>query len=188
MRQRNTFRLAMRLEVTAAAMVLCASSIAGQELPVMPSTLSVGLLARLDESTSKLVQLAYAIPAERYDWRPTPEVRSVREVLIHVAMGNYYTAEDAGTEPPDDLPRDADRDVTGKDAVIAFVERANGHLRGSLQRLTDDDLRRSTTMFDQPTIFGNVYVFGIGHVQEHLGQLIAYARTIGVVPPWAGAP
>jgi uncharacterized damage-inducible protein DinB len=102
-------------------------------------------------------------------------------------MGNYYTAEDAGVPRPADLPRDAERVVTGKDTVIAFVERSKQHLRTALQRLTDDELRRPTTMFGQQTIYGNVYVFGIGHVHEHLGQLIAYARAAGVAPPWAAA-
>src|SRR5688572_23755890 len=153
----------------------------------MPPTLAAGLLARFDESTTKLLQLARAIPADKYDWSPTAGVRSVRHVLVHTAMGNYYTAEDAGVPRPTDLPRDPERVIAGKDTVIAFVERSKQHLRAALERLNDADLQRPTTMFGQKTTYGNVYLFGIGHVHEHLGQLIAYARSAGIVPPWSAA-
>jgi uncharacterized damage-inducible protein DinB len=161
--------------------------LAAQNDPVMPPTLAAGLLARFNESSAKLMELAQAIPAEKYEWRPSAGIRSVRQVLVHVAMGNYYTTEDAGVARPTDLPPDPETAVMNKEAVIRFLERANDHMRSALQRLTDEDLRRSTTMFRQQTTYGNVYVFGIGHVHEHLGQLIAYARTAGVVPPWSGA-
>jgi uncharacterized damage-inducible protein DinB len=156
-----------------------------QNQPKMAADLAAGLLARFNESAAKLEQLAEAIPAEKYSWRPSPGIRSVSEVLVHVAMGNYYTTEDAGVPRPNDLPRNAERVITEKSEVITFLKRANAHLRSALLALSVDDLSRSTTMFEQKTTYGNVYLFGIGHVHEHQGQLVAYARMIGVTPPWS---
>lgn len=58
-------------------------------------------------------------------------------------------------------------------------------MRSALDRLTPADLEHPATMFGQSTSYQNVYLFGISHVHEHLGQLIAYARVNGVAPPWA---
>lgn len=156
-----------------------------QDLPVMPPDLAPGLLARFDEASSKVLQLAEAIPAERYGWRPGPGVRSVSEVLVHIALGNYYTSEGAGVAIPPGVPDDAEQSVVEKSAVLSFLSRATTHLRSLLVSLDEDDLRRPVTMFGQATSAGNVYLFGVGHVQEHLGQLIAYARMGGVRPPWS---
>lgn len=178
---------AIAAAVLAFALMLADSALA-QEHPVMPASLSAGLLARFDESSGKLELLAEAIPADKYNWRPTAGTRSVSEVLVHVAMGNYYTTEDAGVKRPEGLPKDAERVVTGKASAVEFLRRANAHLRAALRASTDDTLERPATMFEQRTTYGNVYLFGIGHVHEHLGQLVAYARMIGVTPPWSVEP
>ena len=155
-------------------------------LPVIPKTLRAGLLARFDESSSKVLQLAEAIPASKYAWRPARGVRSISEALVHVALGNYYTASDVGVKPPADILGDQhETTVTRKPDVIAFVRRANAHMREALERLTDEDLQRPTIMFSQPTTYQNVYLFGIAHIHEHLGQLIVYARMNRVAPPWS---
>ena len=151
----------------------------------MPVGLSAGLLARFDEASDKVVRLAEAIPAEQYGWRPRPGVRSISEVIVHIAMGNYYTTQDAGVQVPGDLPDDPERSVTSKAVAISFLRRANTHLRDALRSLDDAGLTRATTMFEQQTSYGNVYLFGISHIHEHLGQLIAYSRMVGVVPPWS---
>jgi uncharacterized damage-inducible protein DinB len=155
-------------------------------LPVVPKTLRAGLLARFDESMGKVLQLAEAIPEARYAWRPASGVRSISETLVHIALGNYYTASDVGIKPPADILGDQhERTVTNKQDVVAFVRRAHTHMRDALERLTDEELQRPTVMFSQSTTYQNVYLFGIAHVHEHLGQLIAYARMNGVAPPWS---
>jgi uncharacterized damage-inducible protein DinB len=156
-----------------------------QTEPIVPKTLQAGLLARFDESTSKVLQLGEAIPAEKYSWRPAPGVRSISEVLIHIALGNYYTTSDAGAKPTIKVSDEAERTITSKTDVLAFLRASITHMRTSLNRLTPEELEQSTTMFGQSTNYQNVYLFGISHLHEHLGQLIAYARMNGVAPPWS---
>jgi uncharacterized damage-inducible protein DinB len=152
----------------------------------MPRGLRDGLLARFDEAAGKVTKLAEAMPAEAYAWRPVPGVRSVSEVLVHIAQGNYYTLEDAGVKRPPEFRRDAETAVTEKAQVIMYVKQACEHLRRALADVAEAELEKQTTMFGQQTSYGNVYLFGVAHVHEHLGQLIAYARLNGVVPPWSG--
>ena len=47
-------------------------------------------LADIGVVHNKLIALAQAIPEEKYDWRPTPEVRTVANTLMHVAMEWYF--------------------------------------------------------------------------------------------------
>lgn len=157
-----------------------------QAEPRIPSTLREGLLARFDEAAAKVMQLAEAMPAESYGWRPALGVRSVSEVLVHLAQGNYYTTDDAGLKRPPEFRHDAETTVTEKAQVLRYLRTSNDHMHRALATLSESDLQRPTTMFRQQTIYGNVYLFGIAHVHEHLGQLIAYARTNGVAPPWSG--
>jgi uncharacterized damage-inducible protein DinB len=151
----------------------------------MPSSLSEGLLARFDESSDKILQLAEAIPADKYAWRPTPDVRRVSEVLVHVGMGNYYILHDAGVKPVVKLREDEETTITAKPQVIEFLKQSNEQMRNALTRLKNSDLTRPATMFEQKTTVGNVYLFGVTHLHEHLGQLVSYSRLNGVVPPWS---
>jgi uncharacterized damage-inducible protein DinB len=164
--------------------LLASSPAAGQGEPVVPPSLKAGLLARFDESSGKVVQLAKAIPPETYSWRPATGVRSISEVLVHIALGNYYTTMDAGAKPAIRVDDEAEKTLTRKAEVVAFLQASNSHMHDALGRLRETDLRRPTTMFGQSTTYQNVYLFGISHVHEHLGQLVAYARMNGVTPPW----
>jgi uncharacterized damage-inducible protein DinB len=158
---------------------------AQNEEPRMPATLAEGLLARFDEASGKIVQLAEAIPADQYPWRPAPESRAISEVLVHVGMGNYYTLDNAGLKPQVKLTENEESTVRAKPQVIDFLRRSNQQMRKSLERLKSADLSRPATMFDQKTTVGNVYLFGVTHLHEHLGQLVSYARANGVTPPWS---
>ena len=53
-----------------------------------------------DDAAKKMTDLAAAIPAEKYAWRPADGVRSVGEVVQHVAGGVYYLTLMMGVTPP----------------------------------------------------------------------------------------
>jgi uncharacterized damage-inducible protein DinB len=168
-----------------ALLVVSVHSAHAQHEPRMPASLRAGLLARFDEASGKIGQLAETFPTDKYGWRPGPGVRSVSEVLVHVGMGNYYTTDGAGVKLPFKLKEDEETSITTKPEAIEFLKRSTDHMRKALSRLTDADLQRPAMMFDQKTTVGNVYLFGITHLHEHLGQLVSYARMNGVVPPWS---
>jgi uncharacterized damage-inducible protein DinB len=152
-----------------------------------PAGLRGDLIAQLDDAASKFEQLAQAIPQEEYSWRPGEGVRSVSEVLMHVAGGNLYFPTLAGAKPAMQMQPEMETSVTDKAQVIDMVKRSFDELRGAIRDLPDSDLDKPTTMFGQQTTYRNVYLSVVVHTHEHLGQLIAYARTNGVVPPWSAA-
>ena len=143
------------------------------------------ILAQFDDAMSKVLQLAEAIPQEKYSWRPAAGVRSVSQALMHVCGANYYVLTFAGVNMPTDLPADAENTVTDKAQVIAQLRRSAEHVRTSLRSLPDADLEKAATMFGQATTYRNVFFTTATHAHEHLGQLIAYARSNAIVPPWS---
>jgi len=143
------------------------------------------LIASLDDAASKFEQLAQAIPQEKYSWRPGEGVRSVSEVLMHVASGNLMLPGFAGYQPMMKMERGMETSVTDKAKIIDMVKSSFDELRGAIRNLPDSDLDKATKMFGQDTTYRNVYLTTVVHAHEHLGQLIAYARTNGIVPPWS---
>lgn len=143
------------------------------------------MLAQFDDAAGKLAQLAEAIGQDKYGWRPGTGVRSVSEVLMHVTGGNYYVLTFAGVQPSTQLARDAETSVTDKAQVAAALRASFEHVRNAIRRLADADLDKPATMFGQQTTVRNVYMTTVSHAHEHLGQMIAYARTNGIKPPWS---
>lgn len=150
-------------------------------------------LGQMDYVEGKLIQLAEAMPEDTYSWRPMEGVRSVGEVYIHVAFGNYLwitlgggkVPEDVGFVPDPAKINEWDTQTTDKKKIIEIMKKSFSVMKDYAKNLTEDDLNREVEFFGMKTSLRNVLVSGIGHLHEHLGQSIAYARTNGVVPPWS---
>ena len=151
--------------------------------PAAPKGVRVDMLAQLDDAAGKLEQLAGAIPEDKLSWRPGAGVRSVGEVLMHVTGGNYYLPTFAGVKAPADAPQG--ENAASRAEAIAQMKRSFDHVRAAIRNLKDADLDKPATMFGQQTNYRNVYLTTVTHAHEHLGQLIAYARSNGVTPPWS---
>lgn len=170
------------IALLAAAVVSLASAAAGQATSA-PKGVRADMLAQLDDAASKLEQLAGAIPEDKLSWRPTQGVRSVGEVVMHVTGGNYYLLSFAGVKAPADAPQG--ENAANRAEAIAQLKRSFDHVRNAIRSLSDADLDKPATMFGQQTTYRNVYFTTVTHAHEHLGQLIAYARSNGVTPPWS---
>ncbi len=133
-----------------------------------------------------LVSLADAIPAEKYGWRPAPGVRSVSEVLMHLAQSNYGLLSVTGPKMPHELEReDVEKTITSKPEVVAYLRRSLEAVKTARAQLKPGDLRRKVKLYGETVEVDGMYLRIICHDNEHMGQLIAYARVIGVVPPWS---
>lgn len=142
------------------------------------------ILTDLEDVEDKLVALARAVPAAKYSWRPAAGVRSVSEVYMHVAGGNYYLATFLGVQPPAGIPKDLEK-IRDKERVLTELQRSFDHVRSVVKAMSDADLEKSVTMFGQATTERRVLSTILYHLHEHLGQSIAYARSNRVAPPWS---
>ncbi len=142
---------------------------------------------------SKLVSLAEAMPPEALDWRPGEGVLSGSEVLMHIAAYNYYYPSMAGAAIP------AGAGVTSDYATVSAFENTErtrremlgalqasfDHLKASVAAVTAEQLDDDTEVFGRSTTVQAAWFGTVTHIHEHLGQLIAYARSNDITPPWS---
>ena len=139
-------------------------------------------LANLDDVQEKILDLASATPAEKFSWRPSADIRSISEVYMHIAGGNYFLATFLGVPAPK-MNGDIEKTVTAKADVLAELKKSFEHLRNAVAGASD--LEKPVKMFGKPSTYRGVEMTMLSHLHEHLGQSIAYARMNGVVPPWS---
>jgi uncharacterized damage-inducible protein DinB len=134
----------------------------------------------------QLVALAEATPADKFAWRPAPGVRSTSEVYMHIALANFYLLSVTGPPMPSDIKSDEmEKTVTSKADVIAFLKRSLEAVKTARAQLKPGDLQRKVTIMKKEATVDGMYLRILVHDNEHMGQLIAYARMSGVVPPWS---
>ena len=142
-------------------------------------------VARLNTLETKFVGLAEAIPQDKYTWRPGDGVRSVSEVLLHVASANYRLPGMIGTPTPDGIDaRGMEKSTTDQAKTVSALKASFTHIRQAVEKLSGDDLDKETKLFGRDSNYRSVLLVLTGHLSEHLGQTIAYARVNSVVPPW----
>jgi uncharacterized damage-inducible protein DinB len=164
-----------------------------QEKPAeKPSVASVPTagprLEFLDEVSfyeQRFMRLADAIPAEKYNWRPAEGVRTIGEIYMHVVTANYAYAKMLGTPLPVGYePKSFIAASTDKAKVIQALKDSFAHMREAILAVKESELDKEIkTSRGQTTIRGFFFMIS-GHYGEHLGQSIAYARSVGIVPPW----
>lgn len=135
--------------------------------------------------SNQLVALAEATPADKFAWRPAPGVRSTSEVYMHIAMANFGLLSETGLPMPPDLKEDAEKTVTSKPEVIAWLKRSLEAVKKAHAAETPADLAWKLKADGRDTTVDAMYLRIIIHANEHMGQLVAYARMTGVVPPWS---
>lgn len=177
----------MKPQIIALALSLASSApLAGQAF--------MGEMHRdVNEAQKKMIDLAKAIPEATYNWRPTPEARSVGEVFLHVASDNYLIPIAMGKPAPPATGITSDfataqtfeKRKLSKDQIVAELEASYTHLHQGMALTTDANAGETIKFFGQDWSRTRAMVLTVTHLHEHLGQAIAYARSNKIVPPWS---
>jgi uncharacterized damage-inducible protein DinB len=136
-------------------------------------------------SASKLVALAEAMPESTMTWRPMEGVASVADAYMHIARYNYYYPDVALDVDPGVDYEAWQGHVTDKAEVVRILRTSMDHVRTVVDGLSDEDLNRPTRLYGREVARWAVLLQLVAHMNEHLGQEIAYARMNEVVPPWS---
>jgi uncharacterized damage-inducible protein DinB len=171
----------------------------GKSAGAAPVTAAAGegqlMLAQLERrirtAGDKFIQLAEAVPEDRYDWRPMEGVRSFREVFIHVAADNWAPLwMDVRVPEGTPVTRDAEslsayqKQHLDKAATLAELRRSFDFILGAVDQ-TRNRLDGEVTFGGRAWRIDEMWVALATHMHEHLGQTIAYARANRIVPPWS---
>ncbi len=177
----------MTRTIPPAAAFILLTALGASPAATRAQTLQEAVVSDVQGVAEKVVSLAQAIPQETYTWRPEEGVRSVGEVLMHITSANYRFPGIIGIRPPEGTPeawvRGNAEGLTQEDAVEA--------LNASFSYIYDvvrgiEDLDEPVRLFGRDTNVRGFLLTMTTHLHEHLGQLIAYARTNHVTPPWSG--
>ena len=159
-------------------------------------------LWELEIVVRQIVALAETMPADKYSWRPDPKARPVSAALVHLAAGNFMLLHVIGLPAPTDLygqvtgegqeyfwglirrNDELEARIVDKRAVVDVLKRSLEAVRESFYGSNDVDLDRRLNFFGEETTVRRVYMRLLAHANEHMGQMIAYFRSIGIAPPW----
>ena len=151
----------------------------------MPVGIFEGFDGEWSHVSRRLIALAEATPPDKFTWRPAQGVYSTSEIYMHIALANFYLLSVTGPKMPADLKEDMEKTVTAKAEVVDWLKRSLEAVKTAHLEVKPADLQRKVKVDGRDATVDGMYLRIIVHANEHMGQLIAYARMSGVVPPWA---
>lgn len=128
---------------------------------------------------SKLsIQVAKAMPAEQYAFRPHPESMDFGDLMSHIATTNYQFC--AGLKDADTPTLSS---PTSRDAVIKFLSESFEYCSAVIPSLTEEQLNKVHNSPDGRLPGREILLAMYIHVAHHRGQAEIYLRDKGIKPP-----
>lgn len=157
--------------LTGVLLILAASAIAPAQSNT--PTAAEALKGNFDYVNKKILEMAQDFPAQKYDYKLKPEMRTFAAVIVHIASGNIYAAKAGKGEKVkwDDQEQDPNKYKTRSDCVALLkksIEDANAALKANPEG---------------PSKNMQPFLSVLQHSSEHYGLLVAYYRANGLVPP-----
>lgn len=138
-------------------------------------------------ASGHLMELVEAIPEDKYSWAPEDGVRSVAGVIQHIISTNYFFGTKLGGTVPDGVNMETlEQDLKTKADLTAALKQSTDFIVETIKGVSDDALADKLEFpFPGEYTTMSAILIAQSHCNEHLGQLIAYARTNGITPPWS---
>jgi uncharacterized damage-inducible protein DinB len=136
----------------------------------------------------KCVDLAEALPSDKLTWRPSPDTRSFAEVFLHVAGERYGFLSMLGATPPAEFKAGQfDKSTIERARIVNALNQSWDFTSKTINGMSNADFAKLLPKLGPQANEGDVVYLLVADAHEHLGQLIAYARQNGIVPPWTVA-
>lgn len=171
--------------ITYACLLICAMTVLGAapaRAQGASTTIVKEMLVVWQRSVTEILDIAEAMPEGKYDFKPTPEVATFRDQLVHLAgIAERYTDTAQGTKS---APHDHHKSMTKAD-VIALVKTKFQAAEAMLAATTDARLLEQVKFpFGDRMVSRFVFwTSPVLQVRNHHGQLVVYLRLNGIVPP-----
>ena len=151
-----------------------------------PITVRDEILDHFQRSSRKISELARVMPEEEFSWAPAEGVMEVGEVYMHIAHYNFmYLDQNLGIAPPNGFDYADIETIRDKDKVREIHEMSVRHVMDQVGALSEASLAGETELYGRRVQGWTVLLQLVSHMNEHVGQSVAYARMNGVVPPWS---
>ena len=155
---------------------------AQQTAPAAAASAAADLLAAWNREAKKLIDMAEDFPEDKYNYKPTPEVRSFAEQLTHVAEANARFAGLArgqaagGAEHHEAAPKT-------KAEIVAMLKKSFEDAAAAIQSAGDAGLAQPIKLPTRTITGYGLWTSATINAAEHYGNLVVYYRLNGLVPP-----
>jgi uncharacterized damage-inducible protein DinB len=141
--------------------------------------------AQHDQTKGYILKTAEVVPENLYSYKPTPEVRSIGQLLGHIADATNSICGNAGGGKV--APLGAEKSMTTKAQLTKALQDAFAACDKVIAGMTDAQAAETTKFFvgGQATR-GMIIAFNTSHNMEHYGNLVTYMRMNKIVPPSSG--
>ena len=139
-------------------------------------------LSKWENALAYTLEYAEAMPADKYDYRPTEAQREFHDQLTHMCGNMLWLSSSylEGETLSDDL---MDNPPTDKEQVLELLKTSFRYTANAVSRLTAADLDQQVDFFAGPMSKRKVLFLIADHVTHHRGQMAVYLRLNGVEPP-----
>lgn len=144
------------------------------------------MMRHFEESMTKFISLAEAMPADKYTWKPSEPAMPVGQVFAHVARYNYgYLTFEMKLPAAPGIRLDTVEAMRNKDQLVALLRNSRDYVRSSLAAMPAGAMDAPSSIYGRAAPQWAILVQLVAHMNEHLGQSIAYARSNNITPPWS---
>ncbi len=170
--------------VATVALVFATSSFAAAQTPANP--MHGSLKAVFDTLKGNIAKTAEKVPEDLYSFKPTPEVRSLGQLIGHISDAQFgMCATAAGEKPPQN---GIEKSATTKAALSKALNDSIAYCDKVFAGLNDTKGMEVIKFFTGPTTRLGVLAFNNAHSYEHYGNLVTYMRLKNIVPPSSEKP
>jgi uncharacterized damage-inducible protein DinB len=133
------------------------------------------------EVKTNILRSAEKMPAENYDFRPAPRVRTFGEILGHIAQEQYlyFCAPVKGEQKSVDI----ERTKTTKNDLITALKDSFAYCDSVYDKMTDAEATGIVDTGGSKSMKLRLLWMNIVHDESHYGNLVTYLRIKGIVPP-----
>jgi len=129
-----------------------------------------------------MVAAAAAMPAEKYNFKPTPEMNAFGHLVMHIAQSNnFLCAKISGMTAPDAKLADTDP----KDKLVAGLKASFDFCATALEKVDDSKLGEAMTLFGNRPASRAALIVLSDDWYDHYGAEAVYLRLNGILPPTA---
>jgi len=139
------------------------------------------LKAQAETIRSLVLRTAEKVPENLYEFKPTPDVRSLGGVIGHIADGNNLLCGMAGGEKA--APNPVNEKKTTRADLVAALKASYAACDKVFAETTDANAAAAVDFFGQEQTRLGMLAFTTSHMWEHYGNLVTYMRLKNIVPP-----
>ncbi len=133
------------------------------------------------------LDVANAMPADLYNYKPNPDEMTFGEQMIHIAAANVFRFNQiTGIKPPFNFDP-AKPPASDKETAVRLLEQSFNYVLEALPQITSEELQRTWHIPswkgrndpDGRAMIVNMFV----HTAHHRAQCEVYMRAKGIKPP-----